>query len=514
MYKKSEDDVMKKLLDILDIKSVDTSKMRVIYDEFKDDITEYLKECLVYEKKRRSFINGKKKREDELPQKRKKMRFTADFPKFKNRASLDNFIKSERLHQIIMKKKLDTLMKTFNIQPTELCNELETKRELMDFLSRGASGEAYSFNNGGSLSKTVIKIMGLNKISIEEMQKDDETKIWISDKVTQEFLLSSISTKLNVINRCFLKYDGYFFCDSKRKATIQYPNRTKIDGYLVMNKLDGILNNWFRKRVMDFSAVKSILFQIFFAILTMQKEYKMCHRDMHFQNIGFEMLGHKKSLKFIWENKEFTIPNHGILIKVFDYDLGYVGTPVQLTSKTSLGLGKAGIQSKYQPGYDICYVLRNFFKYTERNRNQVNIQMNDFIKSRKLKRNIESVSKALVNIAENQLAMQDLASNLLMRVSATEVIETNTFLRELIRYVYRTADIKYPTQDFLEVDPTGSMKFNDKGLFTSEYQRPKPILSDLDLSGIIFSGSFRDYRKKSKGKNVDIVANVGAIVID
>ena len=80
-------------------------------------------------------------------------------------------------------------------------------------------------------------------------------------------------------NKNFLYYDGYFVCEHKL--------------YLVMEKADGILKDLFTKTI-TLKMIKSLLFQLLFAVKTMQYFYKAVHNDLHDRNVFIKKINIKE----------------------------------------------------------------------------------------------------------------------------------------------------------------------------------------------------------------------------
>jgi len=423
------------------------------------------------------------------------------FPVFKDRRKQEGYVSSIQLYNNILGKKFVDILEMFKTEPVLLCKEIISKKQFLDMLSEGQTGSAFKFNDIESFSNIVIKEIKTKKI-VMNMNND----VIINDSATHEMIMSSLSNVLHKINKCFLRYDGYFFCNPMKNG--------KVSGYMVMEKMDGILQAHLSKKIIGVAEFKSILFQILFAAVTMQKKYKMTHRDMHNSNIGVNVIDSSNPLEFYFGKKRFIVPNYGIITRIFDYDLSYVGHPTPLVSENSLEMKFVNIKPKFQPGYDVAQIIGFFFRQFLIFREGIKKKIVLAAKKKNTKISQKFIDSELLQQEKYQKIQINLSSSIEVNFSIAEINEFYKLFSLLISNIYKKLGIKAAIDKFAAIDPN-SVNVNDddlpdktKFLFVTRWGRPSPILADADLSTIIISEPFSEYRKnKYKGK-VEKIANV------
>lgn len=88
-------------------------------------------------------------------------------------------------------------------------------------------------------------------------------------------------------------------------------------GYLFIEKLDGTLEDIIQQEL-SLPLLKSCLFQIAFALLYLQKNYKFTHNDLHINNVMY-ISTNKPYLYYKLNNKYFKVPTYGYLFKIIDF---------------------------------------------------------------------------------------------------------------------------------------------------------------------------------------------------
>jgi len=87
---------------------------------------------------------------------------------------------------------------------------------------------------------------------------------------------------------------------------------------LATEKADLDMDFLYEQNILDYNFVKSIVFQIFSAVITMQNIYGLKHNDLHNGNIML-CLTDKTHFYYRFDNKYYKIPTYGYKIKIIDW---------------------------------------------------------------------------------------------------------------------------------------------------------------------------------------------------
>ena len=85
-----------------------------------------------------------------------------------------------------------------------------------------------------------------------------------------------------------------------------------------MEKLEGTLEDLLEEEVYSEPLIKSILFQIIFALAYLQKHFKFTHNDLHINNIMYTTTD-KKVLYYKQNNTYYKVPTYGKIAKIIDF---------------------------------------------------------------------------------------------------------------------------------------------------------------------------------------------------
>lgn len=416
-----------------------------------------------------------------------------EFDKLKQ---MKHFVSSTKMFDAVRNKKIIDLLKSIKSLPKGNIEFIDRLKKI----GEGQNGAAYKLN------KMVVK-----KNCSRRLSKLHDHILYV-DKPTHEFIVSSISNYLNTINICFLRYYGYF-----------YGNKCSSNGvyaYNIMEMMGGnVLTKYFKKvsegqlmfRILRFEEFKSILFQIIFACVTMQKKFKMTHNDMHTGNIGmsfFNGLNKKKLINMKFGKFEWFVDNPGYLIRIFDYDLSYIGYPRPIVSHDIGGLKYAGINPKFQPGYDIMQVVAYFI--SEYNKLDIKPWLKEYRAENPEDNKTDEELYQLFNIDIKKTKV-----NVLYSIKDYDLY--SKFFDTLVGHIYRIAKIKnrrlydFHKTDYEELGEKldNYPKKNKQGyLFKSEYRRPIEELSAIDFSELLKTNLFNEYVKPNYSGDYMKIANI------
>ncbi len=122
----------------------------------------------------------------------------------------------------------------------------------------------------------------------------------ISDKILNK-LLDSNTTK--------------FICNKKGEY-IEYKN---LPVYLLATeKADLDIDHLYDNNKLDYNFIKSIIFQIFSAVVTMYNIFGIKHNDLHLSNVML-IITDKTHLYYKYEDKYFKVPTYGYIVKLIDW---------------------------------------------------------------------------------------------------------------------------------------------------------------------------------------------------
>lgn len=87
---------------------------------------------------------------------------------------------------------------------------------------------------------------------------------------------------------------------------------------IILEKLDGTLEDYVTQKRFDINIIVSCFFQITFCLAYLQKHYKFTHNDLHIDNIMYTSTKYEY-LYYKYNNKYFKVPTYGKIFKIIDY---------------------------------------------------------------------------------------------------------------------------------------------------------------------------------------------------
>ncbi len=224
----------------------------------------------------------------------------------------------------------------------------------------------------------------------------DYTTVYLTKPYLNDVLLSSLMSNLvtkKSKKACphFPLVYGFFACDDDQDSTDRR-------GYIIMEALDGNLqasNNIKRggllglaDRGMTLSAdvLRTMAFQIVFAIALIADEYGVVHNDPVARNILVKLLYPTQESEYMWKGTNlsdpqlvfsytvgmhrFFLPNLGVLAKLSDFGISAsYGDPIillkQTVKKDRDDFGEFSVESKdFRQGFDLAYFIASFTQET------------------------------------------------------------------------------------------------------------------------------------------------------
>ena len=294
-----------------------------------------------------------------------------DLDAFINRKSntkLSRYMTLEATLKEIKRGNIIKFLRFFDIKVKDICNDMEDAP--IDFLGRGAFGSVFSFQDD-RLKGLVVKQMKVRKNEFRSIEFDKDFTTVLLGNYSTEMVMSSLMSKFalnatpmkNNWNKNFPLFDGYFVCPMKLSEFTMF-------GYLVSEQVDMTYYKFgkrFNNDEIQLDDFETILFQVFFAIVTMQVEYGAIHYDLNKGNVGINLSKPKKNtyLKYTYENTDFYIPDRGITVKLLDFGLSMITKPITMATKSiikrSLDDTIVGRTREFKPGYDILFFLREAY---------------------------------------------------------------------------------------------------------------------------------------------------------
>ncbi len=528
---------------------------------------------------RPSILKRKRKEPDLFPkpppsqeQKKKKQ---DPFHSFKKRDTSTKYISVGKLNKAVRLGKLKDVSDFLQLRAFDLCKEV-SKEDFLEKIGRGREGQVFSFGKDMDLKSIVIKKVNVTN-PVFEQDTIDKKKFLVVDRFTQEMIVSSLVSRLRSKNKCFVGYQGYFFCPRRRKRVFD-PNDKKIKevivpikGYSVIERMEGVLGSYFKTHTLSFGMMKSIIFQIIFAVNTMQKFHKMVHYDMHYNNIGWsETSKDVKWLKFVWGENEYYLPNHGFIIRIFDFDLSYVERPFPVVTYHVFHdwVEGSNIKPEFKAGYDIGFIvgslMRDFQAVGDRLLNQVEKNMEKLLENTT---ETERTEKVLANAERKARGMVEFNKSAKVShfdVELDDLFDISQLFKDIVVDIYSIIlndGEKRDVSDFTRIDPIVTFvdeegrtrpKFNrvlvkneegkmvesiknrwdyiladdnkepvkkdgklvlinenvTNNFFFGMYKRPTERLAKADLTGLLFGKYFDSYKKTKRTKDVTTIAKI------
>ena len=354
---------------------------------------------------------------------------------FINRKQIKGYITINDFDEIINKinNMKDGIIDLYPILPTvdkNLCEDVNTNTKI---LGEGGSGIVFKVDD---INDIVVK-----KFKIKEKNSYKIKKYNGVIAITQELHEMFIATKFSQIytglpngtfNKNFLYYDGFFIC----------PSKDGDQGYIVMEAINETFNNLYNKP-MSFKMIKSIIFQLLFAIKTMQYVYKAVHSDLHAKNIMLKNSYMKeKYLQYKFKNDIWYIDTIDYIIKIADLDRTTIFGIPMIANKLDFDDDEFMSGYEFMPGYDFLRVFEVF---------------------------LDILPQILINNRKEQSLIEN-------------------FIEKLIYQIYDIVGIKYI--------------YNKKGIrndFIERYHYDKNIkYNNYDLTVLLYNEAFDEYRQVRK----------------
>ena len=341
------------------------------------------------------------------------------------------------------------------IQKKKLCDEFDISNSSK--INVGTDKTNAFYFDDPELNDLIIKEVPLRTKDFRYHKVDDDQNIIALPPYLSEIIIASLlsllgDAKNTSYNRAFLPYDGFFICPKKTKrGEVQYD----YIGHIISTRLGATFRTYAKdeKIVITANIIQSMLFQVFFAIKTAQKQYNFVHHDLHPGNIGITFVNPKLKivwLEFDWEGVVFRLPNLGFVIRMFDFDLSLVAQKTKVTSYMVYADAFpewTGIDESFKPGYDVAYVMNNMLNSLIINRYNLTID---------------------------------------------EISSTAKFMSKLTTNAYSLMNIKRKLgqefREFFNQDPD------------SADMRPNEFISSENLTDLLFTDSFDMYRNIKPGK--------------
>lgn len=249
-------------------------------------------------------------------------------------------------HVIDSYRNLNSYLKSIIYADKKLCEEMTTNKIC---LGKGITGMVCKLNN---VNDVVVKEVDISKKDLTVFTNG----VIITNKKIHEVLIAAKFSQIyfginGSFNKNFLYYDGFFVCEHKL--------------YLVMEKADGILQDLFTKTI-TLKIVKSLLFQLLFAVKTMQYFYKAVHNDLHDRNVFINKVNIKeKYLRYKFKNDVWYIDNVGYIVKIGDLDVVSIFEKPSIIREDIYNDELEGIYNVFLPGYDTLYIILIFIFFSQ-----------------------------------------------------------------------------------------------------------------------------------------------------
>ncbi len=136
----------------------------------------------------------------------------------------------------------------------------------------------------------------------------------IMDKFTYD-ITSDDNITDKILNQ-LLDSDITKYISNKEGEFMEYKN---LPVYLLATeKADLDIDHLYDNNKLDYNFIKSIIFQIFSTVITMQNIFGIKHNDLHLSNVMLSITD-KTHLYYKYENKYFKVPTYGYIVKLIDW---------------------------------------------------------------------------------------------------------------------------------------------------------------------------------------------------
>ncbi len=141
----------------------------------------------------------------------------------------------------------------------------------------------------------------------------------VLDKFTYDITDDIDTSDLNKILNNVTENVKYIHTKTRKKEVDEYLEFKNLPVYLlVTEKSDYNLEYLYDNQVLDYNFLKSIVFQIFSAIVVMNNYYGLKHNDLHLQNVMLT-LTNETHFYYRYKNKYFKVPTYGYCVKIIDW---------------------------------------------------------------------------------------------------------------------------------------------------------------------------------------------------
>lgn len=264
---------------------------------------------------------------------------------FPKRKKIKGYITPNKIFKFIdnLKTNFIPLFKTDNYL---ICRELINYNNIT-IIGKGIQGTVFILNgiNNLVIKRTIIE-------NIDYLIINNYKGKILTTKALHEIIIDTIFTQLYIgingnFNKNFPFYDGFYICPYIQE---------KYYSFIVMERCNLTLKNLF-STCQSYKLVKGIIFQILFAIKTIQFLFKAIHNDLHLDNILLQK--NNKNLYYKFGKNIWYLPELEYIIKLTDFGLTSIFIePNILLNEIFIGnYKKSNIIDIYLPGYDIIFVL-------------------------------------------------------------------------------------------------------------------------------------------------------------
>ena len=214
----------------------------------------------------------------------------------------------------LIKQKSDKIVHFMN-ESKKFCSLLKNETyKLGKLLGKGNDGEAYILEGPGYNSPVVIKQYNT-----------------VKDRARIEIEIHAILSSINHPN--VLKLYSFLKC----KKTY----------YSIIEQLDGNLFHVPKTYKYD------LFFQVFYALVSLQKIFKFNHYDLHFGNLFYKKV-ESETIKYTVGENTYLVPNHGFLVKIADFGFSRVEYPSGNIISDNKDDDSFNRTKKYNPMFEIC----------------------------------------------------------------------------------------------------------------------------------------------------------------
>lgn len=249
----------------------------------------------------------------------------------------------------------------------------------------------------------------INSINHSQINSSD------SDILNELFFLNKTTTLLKKKVTNFLPFIyNYYICNDcefhNKKVLKKYEDEEKIQClYIITEKADGDLEHYIAKRSTTEKKLYTAYLQIFIALYTIKKFYKIEHQDLHINNILYFDVKPGGYWKYKIRNKVIYVPNYGALFILWDFAFSIIPKLVFTPSNKKLFIKNKKyaledhsrvIEAIYQANdkfYNLNYTLKRII---DSSKNYTDVVFNLYKKVKKLDVNLQTKNTENLQVIE------------------------------------------------------------------------------------------------------------------